>query len=471
MATPAACTVEAPRAMSTLADHPALVAQIDQERNPINPALIPAKARLALWWRCPHGPDHTWQAVVYSRTAGNGCPFCAGKRVCPSNSLLAVAPQLAAQWHPTRNAPLTPSEVTCGSDRKVWWRCPTSPEHEWQAAISSRSRGVGCPFCSGRRASSTNSLASSAPDVAAQWHPTKNEPLTPETTARGSTRRVWWKCPLGADHVWQASVVERVSRGKGCPFCAGHQVSSSTSLAHVMPQVAAEWHPTRNGPLTPRDVTAGSARVVWWRCKKDAGHEWQCRIDNRTRLARGCPFCAGQKVTPDGSLGALYPELVRQWHEEKNHPRTPHEVGPSSRLAVFWRCPRGADHEWKAAVYTRTVPGGGGCPFCSGHRVSKDNCLATRFPRVAQDWHPTRNGTLTPAAVTWGSGKRVWWRCQLGHVWKAAIRDRTREDARGCPACAKGRHRPVATTARRRSAARMPEYEGPRHGPVIRRGS
>ncbi len=385
--------------MSMLADYPDIVAQIDQEKNPLDPTVVRANARYKVWWRCPQGPGHRWQAVVYSRTAGHGCPFCAG-----------------------------------------------------------------------RRASSTNSLALCAPEIAAQWYQEKNEPLTPESVVRGSSRRVWWKCPAGADHVWQSTVDERVSKQSGCPFCSGYRISITTSLARLAPEVAAEWHPTRNGTLTPCDVTARGDRVVWWQCRKDAEHEWQSSIGNRTRLERGCPFCAGQKVPRSRSLGALRPELALQWDNEKNAPLTPFDVGLSSGLSVFWRCPRGPDHEWQVRVYVRTKPGSAGCPFCSGHRVCKDNCLATRFPRIAREWHPARNGAMTPGTVTWGSSKRVWWRCQFGHEWRAIVSDRTREDGTGCPGCAKRRRQPVATTGRRRSSVRMPEYEGPRHGPVVRRG-
>ena len=33
-------------------------------------------------------------------------------------------PELAMQWHPTKNEGLTPEMVTCGSKKKVWWLLP-----------------------------------------------------------------------------------------------------------------------------------------------------------------------------------------------------------------------------------------------------------------------------------------------------------------------------------------------------------
>ena len=89
-------------------------------------------------------------------------------------------PELAAQWHPTRNGALTPSEVLPGSHRKVWWRCEKG--HEWQAEVKTRVNGCGCPVCANRKlAEGENDLATLRPELAAQWHPTRNGSLTPET--------------------------------------------------------------------------------------------------------------------------------------------------------------------------------------------------------------------------------------------------------------------------------------------------
>jgi hypothetical protein len=105
-----------------------------------------------------------------------------------------------------------------------------------------------------------------------------------------------------------------------------------------------------------------------------------------------------------------------------------------------------------------------GCPFCAGRRVSKTNMLALMNRKVAREWHPTKNGKLTPRDVTWGSGRRVWWRCVSGHEWQAPIHARAKL-GRGCPYCQR-RKRPVATTGRGRRAVHLASYAGPHHGPV-----
>src|SRR5437660_1002150 len=119
--------------------------------------------------------------------------------------LALTHPELAAQWHPTKNAAITAHDVVAGSNKKVWWQCPNGPDHEWLASPNQRTRtGSGCPCCAGRRVSVTNSLSSLFPNIAAEWHPSKNRDLTPDSVVAGSGLKVWWKCPNGADHDWQA---------------------------------------------------------------------------------------------------------------------------------------------------------------------------------------------------------------------------------------------------------------------------
>src|SRR5262249_42858568 len=146
-----------------------------------------------------------------------------------------------------------------------------------------------CPYCAGKRVSITNSLTSLFPEIAAQWHPTKNGNLTPDKVVAGSNKRFWWKCPKGPDHEWQAQLSSRTGAGSGCPCCAGQLVSVTNSLATVFPEVAAQWHPTRNGDLSPDTVSAGAELKVWWRCPNGPDHEWQARLPNRTSGKQGCP--------------------------------------------------------------------------------------------------------------------------------------------------------------------------------------
>jgi hypothetical protein len=46
--------------------------------------------------------------------------------------------------------------------------------------------------------------------------------------------------------------------------------------------------------------------------------------------------------------------------------------------------------------------------------VAKEKSLASLAPKVAAQWHPTKNGDMTPADVTSQSGAKCWWQCDVG---------------------------------------------------------
>ena len=166
-----------------------------------------------------------------------------------SYNLKKINPKLSKQWHPTKNGNLTPKDVTPSSARKVWWICDNN--HEWLAKIDNRSHGTGCPYCAGQSICRDNCLQTKNPKLSKEWHPTKNGNLTPKDITPGNNKKVWWQCRKG--HEWQAIVKSRV-KGAGCPFCIGLYASEEKNLQVINPKLAKEWHPVKNGNLTPKDV-------------------------------------------------------------------------------------------------------------------------------------------------------------------------------------------------------------------------
>ena len=86
----------------------ALLAQWDIERNlPLTPDDVTFGSHKRVWWTCPSG--HSWQAMVYTRSEGTGCPYCTGRKVTPKQGgLVKQFPLLTAEWDIEKNAPLTP---------------------------------------------------------------------------------------------------------------------------------------------------------------------------------------------------------------------------------------------------------------------------------------------------------------------------------------------------------------------------
>lgn len=269
-----------------------LLQEWDRKKNaPLTPETVHRGSHRKVWWRC--GAGHVWQAEVRSRAGGAKCPYCTGRILwMGGNDLASVNAALAAQWDKEKNGDLTPDHVLAGSRRYVWWKCEKG--HSWRASVLSRSRGTGCPVCTGKTVlPGQNDLAVCFPDLAAQWDTARNGSLRPEQVTSFSNRKVWWKCGLG--HEWQAVIAARVAERAGCPYCAGRRVLAGfNDLTTIYPEIAAQWDDTLNGTLTPEMVTAGSNQRVWWKCSE--GHVWKAVIYSRTGKKKcGCPICAGKK--------------------------------------------------------------------------------------------------------------------------------------------------------------------------------
>ena len=395
----------------------------------LTPLHVVSGSAKKVWWKCDKVVDHEWQASINSRSSGHSCPCCRGMTVVPSNCLATLDPELASQWHSTKNGVLTPFDVTTGTNKKVWWKCEVADDHEWETSIVHRSNGLGCPCCSNKKVVLSNCLATTHPKLIKEWHPTKNIDLTPYDVTIGSNKKVWWKCDKEDDHEWEARISER-SYGSGCPCCGGQKVVLSNCLKTKHPEIAQQWHSTKNGDLTPYDVTIGSNKKVWWNCDKERDHIWETKLNNRVKS--GCPFCVGQKASISYNLVTVNSEIAKEWHPSKNGELTPFDVTAGTDKKVWWKCDKADDHEWEARICDRSKDPG--CPCCSGKRVVLSNCLQTTHPKIAKTWHPTKNTKRTPLNVTFGSDKKCWWKCDNGddHVWETKLNNRIRGD---CPFC------------------------------------
>ena len=408
--------------------HPAIAAQFHNSLNaPVRPDQIITGSNKKYWWQCESG--HKWETSVASRTRNSSqCPVCTGlKLLAGVNDLATTHPELAAQWHPTKNEELKPSQIRFGSEKKIWWI--GSCGHEWASVPYSRkSAEVGCPVCSGRKiVQGENDLATTHSDLASEWHPTKNGGLKPTEVVRGTRRKVWWLCESG--HEWESVVANRVW-GNGCPYCAGQWViKGENDLATINSDLANQFHPTKNGDLKPTELMAVSGKRVWWLC--EYGHEWNAKLSSRQHFGLGCPICSNQRLLPGfNDLATKYPEVAGQWHPTKNGDLLPSQIAPNTFLKPWWLALCG--HEWQADVGSRVR--GSNCPYCSNQRLLEGfNDLATHNPAIAIEWHPTRNEDLLPTQITHGTNAKAWWLGNCGHEWEARVYLRAK--GAGCPVC------------------------------------
>ncbi|MER6449446.1 zinc-ribbon domain-containing protein [Streptomyces venezuelae] len=270
---------------------PALAAEWDTERNEIGPDQIAAQSNIPRHWICPEG--HYYDMRPNARYRGRNCPYCRGLRVGQGNDLATKRPDLAREWDIERNGQLSPDQVTPASHKQCHWACAKNPIHRWTATPSNR-RTRGCPYCANRFIDRTNNLSATHPTLAIEWNDSRNFPKVPTQFVRGSSDLAWWTCRT-CDHIWRASIASRACGGQGCPPCGRLRTRNALtrpapgrSIAAAAPDLAAEWHPSRN-ELTPHELGPGSGIEVWWQCFR--GHSWLSAPDTRTRMRSGCEKC------------------------------------------------------------------------------------------------------------------------------------------------------------------------------------
>lgn len=267
---------------------------------------------------------------------------------------------------------------------KEYW-CARNLNHVW---TQSRRALRDCPLCR----SELNSLAARFPDIASEWHPSKNGIQTPFTVTANSKNYAWWQCRKDLTHVFEARIRNRTVRRNGCLYCAGKRVTESNSLAVLRPDIAAEWHPRLNKNLRADQVSCGSGRKVWWLCKRTGIHEWERSIGHITSRNDGCPVC--RRVSEGRSLQSRFPEIAAEWHPgnrylfpmedpdsriaadriQKNRRIEPSDVAAFSNEYIWWQCKLFVDHVWNERVSRRTS-NGSGCPKCKELRFASENAL------------------------------------------------------------------------------------------------
>jgi len=294
-----------------LKDNLKLMSEWDFEKNTelgFDPNLITSGSHKKIWWRCVVG--HSWQAEVKSRVNGNGCKYCAGQGFTTERSLAVCFPEIAKEWDKNRNGNLTPETVTYGQKLMAYWLCPKCSE-SYKALISNRTSkdNKGCPYCCHNpKVNITNNLAIKRPDLAKEWDYEQNE-MTPNDILPNSNKMYHWICSKG--HLYPATANNR-SNGYGCPYCSGQKVCEDNSLATINPELAKEWHPTKN-KKTFNEITSGSNQYAWWICER--GHEWRAKINNRNS-GKGCKECAkgSQSSFPEQAiffyLKQIYPTTL-----------------------------------------------------------------------------------------------------------------------------------------------------------------
>ena len=197
---------------SIVVQMPQLLDEWDYERNgKIKPEFVSFGSNHEYYWICPKCST-SYLASAKKRSAGDGCPYCAGKRVLSGvNDFATRYPELLDEWDYDKNT-IAPNEIYGGGRNKVYFKCTKG--HSYKRKIDEKIKGQGCPFCAGKQVlSGFNDLLSQKPDLALDWDYSKNN-VSPDKVHANSFKKYFWKCHV-CGYEWKFAVMQRIN----CPNC------------------------------------------------------------------------------------------------------------------------------------------------------------------------------------------------------------------------------------------------------------
>lgn len=303
--------------------------------------------------RCKYG--HEYKMTPHAVLSGHGCPYCSGRNVIVGETdLTTTHPDLCREWHSTRNQDLLPNNFSKSSMKKVWWKCSVCG-YEWLSTIDHRTRGSGCPECARIYKTSNKEMIvyyyikKYFSDAISTYQDTNNRITELDIFIPSLNVGIEYDGERWHTDIKKDKIKDDICKNIGInlirirePKCEKYESNCTfiylstiyqkdlqygilevlrtlnvlnpdinlerdfheiinlrtykikeKSLSELYPEVAAEWHPTKNGLLQPNMITCGSGQKVWWLCRK-CGYEYFMSIKHRTN-GHGCPECKKEK--------------------------------------------------------------------------------------------------------------------------------------------------------------------------------
>ncbi len=481
------------------AHKPSLLGEYMPEMNhgrPLSSFSENSKERAA--WICSKG--HGWVSVVYTRKKCT-CPVCANRLIVPGvNDLLTLAPDLAVQYSPENEIPVT--RISPESHKIVLWNYPCG--HSYMAAVRERYKGKGCKYCTGRAVlKGFNDFASKHPDMVDEWDYERNDKLPDEVSEKSPQPRYWIcsYCKKG----YRKSPYDKLRTG--CPYC-NHKSQVSIGekaiafyLAEAGLGVVESYHDRSKLNKMEIDIYIPALHIGieydGRNYHKDVAKDYEKNdrcASAGIELIRfrevGCPeilHCISIDVEPndrrslalgintlfqilkarfgignipkidlktdfqkimakkytapmENSLETLYPEVAAMLHPDNNVPAS--SIPKRSNAAFHWLCPK-CGYDWYATVSSvvssATMFNRTGCPNCARKVLIRgENDIATLYPDVAAQWCYPRNSDK-PSDHGYSSKEKRWWICRrCGAEFEREVHVMVREGSRYCcTPCAK----------------------------------
>ena len=480
--------------------HPDACLDWDYQKNKKTPEQYKSKSNVKVWWKCSKGHEYFRSIQSQTGIKGSThCPYCSGVKASPENNIMVTDPHLISEWHPEKNEK-GPKEFLRGAHTMAWWLCPKGHEYEMMIYARTLNKS-NCPYCSGRYPTSDNNLLVKYPEIAKDWHPTKNKGTPEEYTPSSTYEAWWvcekghsYQTKIGN------RTPSPGKPGTGCPKCTRQSSAPEfrvlSELRYLFDKVISRYmlRGIEADIFIPIIKLAIEYDGAYFHKKKEKADAKKSEFFKRHNIKlirlrekplkkiRDDDILIGRNgiekkhlnilinyilrkydisdkkfnaylkskrflnddlyrelmsyfpsPIPENSILFTHPRLVKEWDYEKNSPLRPENFSKGSEYSAWWLCPKGHSYDQNIGNRTR----GSNCPYCSGQRVGKDNNLVVRYPNIASEWHPSKNGGLRPEGFMPGTHQEAWWLCPKGHSYKKAIGTKVSAGyKRGCPKCA-----------------------------------
>lgn len=401
--------------------HPSLLKEWDYDLNVNSPEGFSKGSNFKAFWRCPK--NHSWQASIYTRTKGHGCPIC---RSSTSLNELQLFSELSFIFENSIHRYIKDKneidiflpEISIGIeyDGLRWHKENDSKDRNKNSFFERngirliRVRQKGLP-----KISEDDIIVEKKIDVKAVIDDLLNKILKTGQAEKYHSKVLDY---IKKDSTANDSKYQELLAYHPFPY-------KGRSLEDKFPELTSEWNYNKNKNLTPNHFYPKSASIVWWKCSK--GHEWKARISHRVE-GSGCPTCSGRIAGLENNLSVVNEPLAKEWNFQKNK-LLPIDYLPNSGKKVWWKCFKG--HEWQSTIASRNS-NGTGCPFCSGNDIEESDSIFFN-KEIMSIWNFEKNITIEPKKLSKNSNKKVWWKCNKNHEWESIIANITKGSR--CPFC------------------------------------
>lgn len=398
-----------------------------EDKNNIKAIEVAPGSKKTYWWKCDKNHIFENTPLNMTKTDKKSCRFCNGTEAWPGESLGDLFPILVSEIEPEFRKSFDPFKVTPGSTKKIKWKCKKN--HTWVTTIWSRTgRGTGCSKCKmpysreELRIYTELKLIFKNTKIRFKKFDEEIDIFIPSLDLAIEFDGYYWHLNKEQRDIEKT---KKLLKNKINVIRIRENLKTINGInIHV-----------KTGVFENKDFLL----IIKQTKKLVSQKEFLEKINNRLKLSKFQNDELYLKILADmpapvyeNSLQAVYPKAAKKWDYSKNYPLTPDQVSKGTPQ-IFWFICDKKKHSYDSPVQ-QVVKKNHNCPFCMSKRIDKSNSLATLFPEIAAEWHPTKNKNLLPTQVAPNYAKKIWWLCPEGDEYDGTCNKRVNSKS-GCPYC------------------------------------